>query len=230
MEILKSKNFLLGLISGLFIGFLLFSVFLVRKPLLVTEQDKASYSLGQQIGKNFKNQKFEISPTVFSAAMNDAYNSTSRLSPEELVAGKKYLFAQTDLGKKQQNPQDNEQVSAEGFFELSPGFKVKFLSEKKKRIVHLNEIKSQMRPARDYAFKISFENSGSKEMQFSFPHQKLPRHFSKALSFLEENEEMQIQMFDREHQDLTRLLNAPRIKEATLIRVQRLKLKKGSSK
>jgi FKBP-type peptidyl-prolyl cis-trans isomerase FklB len=55
-----------------------------EKEELQTQKQKASYSIGQDIGKNMKLQKIDIEPELFLQGMKDAYNDTSLFTDEEI--------------------------------------------------------------------------------------------------------------------------------------------------
>ena len=73
---------------------------------LSTEAEKASYSVGYQVGGDFQRQGWEINPDALVQGLRDAISiSTPRLSPEEmnatLVNLKKRLVAEQQEARKQ---------------------------------------------------------------------------------------------------------------------------------
>lgn len=223
----KSKNFLVGLSAGVAVGFFLSWFFLVQRPFLFSDKAKASYSLGQQQGRNLKNQKIDLSFIAFSAALRDAQSSSSRLSDEEISKGKKYLFAQTALGKHLASPQpvlNQDVIDRDGFFTLSPSFQFKLLDQQYKS---LNEVRAQASASDSYEFKVSL--SSTKPVTHRFQRRQLPPDFEMALSFLKENEKMQIQVSSLNLKELRSLLRLT-FNETDLVTIERLKMKQKKSR
>ncbi|MBX9702817.1 MAG: FKBP-type peptidyl-prolyl cis-trans isomerase [Silvanigrellaceae bacterium] len=53
-------------------------------PVLNTDLDKLSYSIGADLGKNFKKQGIEINPTAMARGLQDGMNGTSVLTDDQM--------------------------------------------------------------------------------------------------------------------------------------------------
>lgn len=70
-------------------------------PKLDTDDKKASYAIGQQIGTNLKNQNINFDPKVLAMSIKEASEGkTSKLTPEEMQAA--LMKLQENIAKKQQ--------------------------------------------------------------------------------------------------------------------------------
>ena len=58
----------------------------VTKENLQTQEEKVSYAIGNDFGKNLKRQKIEVEPEIFVAGLKDAFNDTSLFTQEESTA------------------------------------------------------------------------------------------------------------------------------------------------
>ena len=58
----------------------------VTKDSLQTQEEKVSYAIGNDFGKNLKRQKIEVIPEIFVAGLNDANNDSSLFTEEELTS------------------------------------------------------------------------------------------------------------------------------------------------
>ena len=80
--------------------------------------DSVSYSIGQDIGKNFKKQDIEIDPKIMLQGIVDAIADTSLLTDEEIQ--KVMMNFQVAMREKQQNKMkeasEKNQTEAEAFF------------------------------------------------------------------------------------------------------------------
>lgn len=87
IQILKSKNFLIGLFSGVLMTWALF----LREPFLTSKEDNGSYAYGQQMGKNLKNGFVEYDSRIVRMGMDHASRGQSKLEDKELLEGLTYL-------------------------------------------------------------------------------------------------------------------------------------------
>ncbi len=60
------------------------AVFGCNKADLKSDKGRASYAIGQQIGKNLKAQNIEIDPATIAASMKDAMAGKSEMKDEEI--------------------------------------------------------------------------------------------------------------------------------------------------
>jgi FKBP-type peptidyl-prolyl cis-trans isomerase FklB len=58
----------------------------LTKDDLQTQEEKVSYAIGNDFGKNLKRQKIEVDPEIFLAGLKDANNDTSLYTQDELTA------------------------------------------------------------------------------------------------------------------------------------------------
>lgn len=86
---------------------------------IITKVDSISYSIGQDIGKNFKRQEIDIEPTVLLQGIKHALADTSFLTSEEIRTC--MVNFQKDMREKQQNKmkeaQEKNNTEANVFFE-----------------------------------------------------------------------------------------------------------------
>ncbi len=83
---------------------------------LDSDQKKASYAIGQQIGQNLKTQNIDFDPDVIAMSMKDVSTAKpSRLKPEEMQEALKKL--QEGVNKKQMEVADNNLTDAKKFLE-----------------------------------------------------------------------------------------------------------------
>ncbi len=76
------------------LGLLSVSAYAVEKSDLKTQKDKVSYSIGLDIGKNFKDQSIEIDPKLLAQGIQDAISGGKRLLTEEEIQGVMTAFRQ----------------------------------------------------------------------------------------------------------------------------------------
>lgn len=80
--------------------------------------DSVSYSIGQDIGKNFKRQNIDVNPALLLQGINHAMADTSLLTDEEIRST--MISFQKDLREKQQNKNkmlaEKNKKEAEAFF------------------------------------------------------------------------------------------------------------------
>ena len=83
---------------------------------LDTDQKKASYAIGQQIGGNLKNQNIEFDPEVLAMSIQDAAaGKESKLKPDEMQAAMMKL--QEGIMKKQQELGEKNKAEGMAFLE-----------------------------------------------------------------------------------------------------------------
>ncbi|GIL16506.1 MAG: peptidyl-prolyl cis-trans isomerase [Oligoflexia bacterium] len=83
---------------------------------LDTDQKKASYAIGQQIGQNLKGQNIDFDPEVLAMSMKDvAAGKPSKLKPEEMQAALQKL--QEGVNKKQMELAEKNLADAKAFLE-----------------------------------------------------------------------------------------------------------------
>ncbi len=58
----------------------------VTKDNLQTQEEKVSYAIGNDFGKNLKRQKIEVIPEIFIAGLKDANNDSSLFTEEEATS------------------------------------------------------------------------------------------------------------------------------------------------
>ncbi|RYZ82554.1 MAG: FKBP-type peptidyl-prolyl cis-trans isomerase [Proteobacteria bacterium] len=79
---------------------------------LDTDQKKASYAIGQQIGGNMKQQNIEIDADVMAMAMKDAIKGDSKLTKEEIQQAMMKL-QEGAMKKQTEAAEDNKKKGAE---------------------------------------------------------------------------------------------------------------------
>jgi len=83
---------------------------------LDSDQKKASYAIGQQIGQNLKTQNIDFDPDVIAMSMKDVSSAKpSRLKPEEMQEALKKL--QEAVNKKQSEMAEGNLADAKKFLE-----------------------------------------------------------------------------------------------------------------
>ena len=113
-----------------FIAFLVFLlipgfVFAEENSTLKTEKDRISYSIGLDIGNNFKKQSLDIDPDILSKGINDALSGSKPLMTEQET-----METMTTLRKKVMAKQA-EMMKEAGTQNVVKG--EKFLAENKKK-------------------------------------------------------------------------------------------------
>ena len=76
-----------------------------NKADLKSDKGRASYAIGQQIGKNLKAQNIEIDPATIAASMKDAMAGKSEMKDDEIQ--KAMMTLQESAMKKQQEEAEN---------------------------------------------------------------------------------------------------------------------------
>ncbi|WP_413290748.1 FKBP-type peptidyl-prolyl cis-trans isomerase [Bdellovibrio sp. HCB337] len=79
---------------------------------LDTDQKKASYAIGQQIGGNMKQQNIEIDADVMAMAMKDAIKGDSKMTKEEIQQAMMKL-QESAMKKQQEAAEENKKKGAE---------------------------------------------------------------------------------------------------------------------
>jgi len=104
------------LLMSIFIAMFFFGVcFAGEKPVLKNEDDKISYSVGYQIGGDFKQQRMEIDPEAFLKGIEDALAEVEPpLSPEEVRATLLEMKSKILAEQRQQKQAAVEQYRGEG--------------------------------------------------------------------------------------------------------------------
>jgi FKBP-type peptidyl-prolyl cis-trans isomerase FkpA/FKBP-type peptidyl-prolyl cis-trans isomerase FklB len=83
---------------------------------LDTDQRKASYAIGQQIGQNLKNQNIEFDPEVLAMSIKEASTGKpSKLKPEEMQQA--LMKLQEGIMKKQNEQADKNKGEGTAFLE-----------------------------------------------------------------------------------------------------------------
>lgn len=83
---------------------------------LDTDEKKASYAIGQQIGTNLKNQNIEFDPDVLAMSIKEAsQGKESKLKPEEMQQA--LMKLQENLMKKQQEEAEKNKSEGAAFLE-----------------------------------------------------------------------------------------------------------------
>ena len=86
-----------------------------EKPVLKEEKDRVSYSVGYQIGGDFKQQRMDIDPDAFLKGIEDALAETEPpLSPEEMRATLLEMKKKIQAEQRQQKQATVEQYRGEG--------------------------------------------------------------------------------------------------------------------
>jgi len=80
----------------------------VKKEDLKTQQDKVSYSIGLDIGKNLKQNKIEVEMDKFVQGLKDGMKDTTQLMTQEEIASCMQQFQQDMMQKK------NDDMKVEG--------------------------------------------------------------------------------------------------------------------
>ena len=91
----------------------------------LSELDKVSYSIGVQMGSDFKQQDIQVNPTIFLQGVTDAQKSGPSMMTEEEVRNTLVNFQKTMLQKQQEN---QLKLSAKNLEEGN-----KYLEENKKK-------------------------------------------------------------------------------------------------
>lgn len=78
---------------------------------LDTDQKKASYAIGQQIGGNMKQQNIEIDTDIMAMAMKDAIKGDSKMTKEEIQQAMMKL-QETAMKKQQEAGEENKKKGA----------------------------------------------------------------------------------------------------------------------
>lgn len=87
-----------------------------KKIKLDTDQQKASYAIGQQIGQNLKNQNIEFDADVLAMSIREAATGKeSKLKPEEMQAA--LMKLQENLNQKQQQEAEKNLQEGKAFLE-----------------------------------------------------------------------------------------------------------------
>lgn len=79
---------------------------------LDTDQKKASYAIGQQIGGNMKQQNIEIDTDIMAMAMKDAIKGDSKMTKEEIQQAMMQL-QESAMKKQQEAGEENKKKGAE---------------------------------------------------------------------------------------------------------------------
>lgn len=79
---------------------------------LDTDQKKASYAIGQQIGGNMKQQNIDIDAEVMAMAMKDAIKGDSKMTKEEIQQAMMKL-QESAMKKQQELAEENKKKGAE---------------------------------------------------------------------------------------------------------------------
>jgi FKBP-type peptidyl-prolyl cis-trans isomerase FklB len=91
-----------------------------KSPQLKDQKDKASYTIGLNIGRNLSRQRVEVNPDVLAAGIRDAIAGKPQLTDEQ----QKEVMAQLEKDMEQKQKELAEKNKAEG---------AKFLEENKKK-------------------------------------------------------------------------------------------------
>lgn len=91
----------------------------------LSELDKVSYSIGVQMGADFKQQDIQINPSLFMQGVNDAQQTGPKLLTEDEVRNTLVNFQKTMIQKQQEN---QLKLSSQNLEEGN-----KFLEENKKK-------------------------------------------------------------------------------------------------
>lgn len=92
---------------------------------LETDEQKASYAIGQQLGQNLKSQSIDFDPQVLAASLTDASKGESKMKKEEIQQA--IMKLQETVMKKQQVKAEENTKLATDFLEKNksqPGVKV----------------------------------------------------------------------------------------------------------
>ena len=109
-----------------------------KPPQLKDLKDKASYSIGLNVGFNFKRQNLDLNQDAFLAGMKDALNNRKPLLSEQEVRETMMAFEKDMQQKQQQGAQKNqaeadkflaENKSKEGVKTTASGLQYKVLKE-----------------------------------------------------------------------------------------------------
>ncbi|MGD0917010.1 MAG: FKBP-type peptidyl-prolyl cis-trans isomerase [Thermodesulfobacteriota bacterium] len=111
----------LKVLAGLGILFLASQVYGEENLVLKNQKDKVSYSIGMEIGRNFKRQSIDVDPDLLVKGVKDAYSGEKLLLTEQeandtMAAFQKELMAkQQELQKKlgEKNKPEGETFLAE---------------------------------------------------------------------------------------------------------------------
>jgi FKBP-type peptidyl-prolyl cis-trans isomerase FklB len=110
----KGVTMRLWWILGLGVFFCATSTWAAESPVFKNQKDKLSYSIGMDIGKNFKGQSIDINPDVFLKGLKDALSGEKPLMTDQEIRETFALFQQeltAKLGDK--NKKEGEAFLAE---------------------------------------------------------------------------------------------------------------------
>ena len=108
---MKKNLWALPLAATLALGLLNFGC----EKKLDSDQRKASYAIGQQIGKNLKQQNIDFDADVLAKSLKDATTGTSKMNPEEIQAAMMKL--QEIAMKKNQEEGEKNKKTAQDFLD-----------------------------------------------------------------------------------------------------------------
>ncbi|MEW6306919.1 MAG: FKBP-type peptidyl-prolyl cis-trans isomerase [Verrucomicrobiota bacterium] len=103
-----------------------------QKVELKTDKDKVSYSIGADIGRNFKQQELDVNPEAFAAGLRDGITGAkTQLTDEEMMAAIQALQQQMRAKAMARASAAAEQSKAEGEKNKKEGDQ--FLADNKKK-------------------------------------------------------------------------------------------------
>jgi FKBP-type peptidyl-prolyl cis-trans isomerase len=79
-----------------------------NEPELKTDMQKASYAIGQQIGKNMKSQKIDFDPEVLSASLKAAAEGKPSLMKDEEMSNAMMKLQESVMKKQQELAEKNK--------------------------------------------------------------------------------------------------------------------------
>lgn len=88
------------LIAAATMGLMMSTTMAATTPALTSDMDKLSYSIGVDLGKNFKNQGIQINPEVMGKGLLDGTNGTQPLLTDDQVKQILAKFQQDLLSKR----------------------------------------------------------------------------------------------------------------------------------
>lgn len=106
-----NTNLRIGMIAGA-TAMLVFSTACNKKVKLDTDTKKASYSIGQQIGTNLKQQNIDFDADALVAALKDASEGKNQMSKEDMQAAMMKL-QEASMKKQTEAAEANKKTGAE---------------------------------------------------------------------------------------------------------------------
>jgi len=107
------------------------TVYAKEKIVLKDVKDKVSYSIGLDIGKNFKSQSIDINPDILVKGIKDAVSESKPLMTDEEIRDTMTNFRNEMKAKQEKRMGEAENKKKEGVVTLPSGLQYKIITEGK---------------------------------------------------------------------------------------------------